>query len=275
MIHAIGFDYSGVIELLERNLLKEIIEYLGCSRTDWEHVYFSLNHLINIQGKPWGDVIVMTAAQLGTSPEQLTHIQTMIVDDPRVTKLNTKLIKLIKKLKASGLKIGLISNYTNDLRGRLIDQGIIELFDSVIVSAEVGYQKPSPEIFQLLADRLEISIGDMAFVDDTRKSLEGADLIGYSPILYRGMEKLIADLALLGIKTEHDSLFKKIFIFIITTYQRFFGPMLHKVCVFEPSCSEYTKQAVSKYGALRGSWMGAKRIASCHPWQKKHYDPLM
>lgn len=50
--------------------------------------------------------------------------------------------------------------------------------------------------------------------------------------------------------------------------------MLPKVCVFEPSCSEYTKQAILKYGVIRGSWIGAKRIASCHPWQKKHYDPL-
>lgn len=47
-----------------------------------------------------------------------------------------------------------------------------------------------------------------------------------------------------------------------------------KVCRFTPSCSEYTYQAVKKYGAAKGLLIGLKRIIRCHPWDKGGYDPL-
>ncbi len=66
----------------------------------------------------------------------------------------------------------------------------------------------------------------------------------------------------------------KIVICLINLYQRI--PFRsHSSCVFLPTCSEYTKEAVIKYGFFRGLWKGMRRIIRCHPWQKKHYDPLI
>lgn len=48
----------------------------------------------------------------------------------------------------------------------------------------------------------------------------------------------------------------------------------HYSCVFIPTCSEYTKEAIIKYGVIRGLYKGFFRIVRCHPWQKNHYDPL-
>jgi uncharacterized protein len=65
----------------------------------------------------------------------------------------------------------------------------------------------------------------------------------------------------------------KILIYIINIYQK--TPLKsHNSCVFLPTCSEYTKQSISKYGALKGSKRGFIRILRCHPWQKNHYDPV-
>ena len=50
--------------------------------------------------------------------------------------------------------------------------------------------------------------------------------------------------------------------------------MSDKVCRFTPTCSEYTYQAVEKYGAIKGLFLGLKRIIHCHPWNKGGYDPL-
>jgi len=47
-----------------------------------------------------------------------------------------------------------------------------------------------------------------------------------------------------------------------------------KVCRFRPTCSEYTYQAIDKYGIIAGLWMGIKRICRCHPWSKGGYDPV-
>jgi putative membrane protein insertion efficiency factor len=62
-------------------------------------------------------------------------------------------------------------------------------------------------------------------------------------------------------------------VFVINIYQ-FFSRMGPKVCRFHPSCSEYTKQAILKYGFIRGSWMGLKRLFRCNPWSPGGFDPV-
>ena len=61
---------------------------------------------------------------------------------------------------------------------------------------------------------------------------------------------------------------------LINFYQKRISPFLKHRCTFYPSCSEYTKQAIEKYGTLKGSRLGFLRILRCHPWQKNHIDPI-
>ncbi len=67
---------------------------------------------------------------------------------------------------------------------------------------------------------------------------------------------------------------RKIIIFLIKFYQKAISPFLGRRCRFHPTCSEYTKQAVEKYGALKGLYLGLVRILKCHPFHKGGYDPL-
>lgn len=61
---------------------------------------------------------------------------------------------------------------------------------------------------------------------------------------------------------------------LIVVYQRMISPMFGNVCRFEPSCSEYTRQAIEKYGVLRGTWLGMKRVSRCHPLHRGGFDPV-
>ncbi|MFP5246655.1 MAG: membrane protein insertion efficiency factor YidD [Thermoanaerobaculia bacterium] len=61
---------------------------------------------------------------------------------------------------------------------------------------------------------------------------------------------------------------------LLRAYKRFLSPLLPPMCRFEPTCSVYTMQAVEKYGALRGTWLGVKRLARCHPFNPGGWDPV-
>lgn len=68
-------------------------------------------------------------------------------------------------------------------------------------------------------------------------------------------------------------MFKKIFIKLIEIYQKI-SSLTPPVCRFTPTCSEYMKQAIQKYGIFKGAWLGLKRVVKCHPFNEGGYDPL-
>jgi putative membrane protein insertion efficiency factor len=61
---------------------------------------------------------------------------------------------------------------------------------------------------------------------------------------------------------------------LIRFYQIALSPLFPSACRFQPTCSVYTYEAIEKHGALKGSWLGAKRLARCGPWTKGGYDPV-
>lgn len=67
---------------------------------------------------------------------------------------------------------------------------------------------------------------------------------------------------------------KKICIAMIRFYQRHISPLTPPACRFTPTCSQYTLEAIEKYGTLKGCWLGLKRICRCHPWGGSGYDPV-
>ncbi|MEA3485100.1 MAG: membrane protein insertion efficiency factor YidD [Candidatus Aerophobetes bacterium] len=61
---------------------------------------------------------------------------------------------------------------------------------------------------------------------------------------------------------------------LIIFYQKCISPSISPRCRFYPTCSEYTLQAIKKYGLTKGIWLGIKRIIRCHPFSQGGYDPV-
>jgi len=109
------------------------------------------------------------------------------------------MLAAVETARGAGVRTGLISNswgsgvtYERDRFDRL--------FDAVVISGEVGLNKPGPEIFRLGAERVRLEPEDCVFVDDLRENCEGAEAVGMTSVLHRGAEETLPELErLLGV----------------------------------------------------------------------------
>jgi putative membrane protein insertion efficiency factor len=67
---------------------------------------------------------------------------------------------------------------------------------------------------------------------------------------------------------------RRLAMLLIRGYQRGISPVLPQSCRFSPSCSQYTLEAIERYGIFRGGWLGARRLLRCHPFHPGGFDPV-
>jgi uncharacterized protein len=67
---------------------------------------------------------------------------------------------------------------------------------------------------------------------------------------------------------------KAFLLFMVRGYKLLISPILPPSCRFSPTCSEYSLEAIEKYGALKGFWLTIKRVIRCNPWNPGGYDPV-
>ncbi len=67
---------------------------------------------------------------------------------------------------------------------------------------------------------------------------------------------------------------RRIVVFIIRLYQTLLSPYMAPSCRYTPTCSQYSIEAVQRFGVLKGLWLSFRRIGSCHPWHQGGYDPV-
>ncbi|WP_240941071.1 membrane protein insertion efficiency factor YidD [Paenibacillus sp. HB172176] len=75
-------------------------------------------------------------------------------------------------------------------------------------------------------------------------------------------------------RMKRPRVMQRIFIGGIHIYRKALSPLKPPTCRFYPTCSAYALEAITKYGAAKGSWLAVRRISKCHPFHPGGYDPV-
>lgn len=103
---------------------------------------------------------------------------------------NQPLFDYIKEIKSSDVKIGLLSNAGKDMPGALFSEAELngEVFDAVVISSEVGYAKPSADIYNHMAQKIGVANADCIFIDDVFENCHGAEMTDMKAVWYADNE---------------------------------------------------------------------------------------
>ena len=112
-----------------------------------------------------------------------------------------RMIEAVRRAHDAGVKTGVVSNSWGETTYDVVDWR--SLFDTIVISGEVGLHKPSPEIFELACERLGVPAAECVFIDDLRENCEGAEAVGMTAILHRGAHSTLPELErLLGLQLQ-------------------------------------------------------------------------
>jgi putative hydrolase of the HAD superfamily len=181
---------------LEACLIDAYDTILACDFTPLRH---GIPALAGIAVETWEDQYRLVHAMLNdgrmSKAEAFGHILArcdvpaadglvaeMVLQDRELLRVNARLyddvLPFLRRLRARGVKIAIVSNCTENTRPLLAELGVDALADTLVLSCEVGAAKPAPEIFQCALDRLEVTADAAVFVDDQPGYCAGSVAIG-------------------------------------------------------------------------------------------------
>jgi len=108
--------------------------------------------------------------------------------------LNVKLVACIDRLRASGLRIGLLSNFSTDLRAMLGQQDLLWRFDALTISAEIGVMKPDAAAYRAVLAVLGLEAQACVFIDDIPANVAAAQEVGMHGIVFEDNAACLATL---------------------------------------------------------------------------------
>ncbi|MDG5490615.1 HAD family hydrolase [Psychroserpens sp. SPM9] len=197
-IKAIGFDWEGVISRIEGdNFNDSAASFLSVEKERFRSVYFKHNHIINRSSVScqketlklmWKNIL----NELGIL-NQLNSFLEFLNSRPK-SKIDFRMISLLKLLKEKNYKLGLLSNNSSEEALKLRKKKVDIYFDTFLISAEINMMKPDPKAFYYLAKQLNVQIHEMVFIDDSKRTISMSDLSGYLPIHFISFEDLLLKL---------------------------------------------------------------------------------
>jgi putative hydrolase of the HAD superfamily len=192
-VRAVFVDFGGVIMRTEdKGPRTRQAERLGMSYRDLEKIFFESD---SSQRASTGEIPEEThwqtvAQALGVSRSEADKIIAEFFSGDRA---DAALLDFLRGLRPER-KVGLISNAWSGLRGFISDQKFENVFDEMIISAEVGLMKPDPRIYRLALEKLGSCPEESVFIDDVLVNVEAARSIGMSAIQFTQPEKSLEEL---------------------------------------------------------------------------------
>jgi epoxide hydrolase-like predicted phosphatase len=135
----------------------------------------------------WRDV----GQQLGLKPQETARMRS---DFYRGDQRNDELVAYIDQVRAAGLQTAILSNFSEELRCFLEHHTLLDHFDRIAISAEIGVMKPSAKAYQAVLAMLDLPAAACVFVDDQPGNIDAAEALGMQGIVFRDNPSCIAEL---------------------------------------------------------------------------------
>ena len=192
-VRAVLVDFGGVIMRTEDNGPRSrLAERLGMTSRDLEKIVFESDSSIraSLGEIPEEGHWQAVAKALGVSREEGEKIIAEFFSGDRTDGV---LLDFLRSLRPER-KVGLISNAWSGLRAVITSLNFEDVFDEMIISAEVGLMKPDPRIYHLALEKLGVQPGESVFLDDMLVNVEAARSVGMSAIQFTQPEKTLEEL---------------------------------------------------------------------------------
>ena len=157
-----------------------------------EHSWMAAQRGVLTSDRHWQAV----GTRLGLLPEDTAALRAAFYSGDV---LNVELVACIDRLRASGLRVGLLSNFSTDLRAMVAQQDLLRRFDALAISGEIGVMKPDPAAYRAVLAMLGLDAPTCVFIDDVPANVAAAQALGMHGIVFADNASCLAALArLLG-----------------------------------------------------------------------------
>lgn len=199
MIKAIIFDAGGVLkDESETAIRRDAQTTLGIDPAlfdeVWDEVTDRLARGVIDEATFWQELHKRGRAQHPLPAESLLLREYVKGYQP-----HEDVLALARRLQSAGYKIAVLSNTVAPHADFNRTHGLFDGFDAVILSHEVGFQKPSPEIFQATLQALGATAHETVIIDDREPNIRGAEMLGLHGLLFKNVAQLEQDLKNLGV----------------------------------------------------------------------------
>lgn len=195
-IRAVFFDFGGVIQRTEFQAPRQqLAQRFGMEYEDLDKLVFGGGPNSTAAKATVGEIDVKehwkaVAKKLKISDKEISSVEADFFAGDVVDR---SLIQFLQSLRP-GFKTGLISNAWSDMREYLVRQKLDEVFDHLIISAEIGAAKPDARIYHFALEQAKVKANEAVFVDDVPANIEACEQIGMRGILFRDSQGVIRQL---------------------------------------------------------------------------------